>query len=267
LCHRDDEYPPEFHAVLREMQSRHFWYRGRHRFVLEATRRWRRGVDALSAIDLGCGCGAWMRYLSDHDGMNYGELAVADSSLEALQYAREVLPDRVQRHQVDLMNLRWSARWDLISLLDVIEHLPDDTAAMAEVARALKPGGVAIVSVPAMPQLWSFNDELAGHQRRYVRGDFVRLASNAGLELCDSRYFMCLLSPLLFLSRWSASRKLKTATRDEIRRAMIDMHRVPAAPINGLLSAVFGLETYLGHWLRLPFGSSLLGVFRRAATA
>jgi SAM-dependent methyltransferase len=176
--------------------------------------------------------------------------------------AGAVLPAGVARYQIDLMNLGWDEQWDVVFLLDVIEHLPDDGGALREAARALKPGGLLFVTTPALTQYWSYNDELAHHLRRYHRRDFAELAQAAGLELCDARYFMFLLSPLYWLARRRG--RIETMT-DAQKRALMDRtHQVPSAPVNQALTAIFAAETPLGHWLRFPWGTSILGVFRNS---
>ena len=257
--------PEEFDfGLLFEMQKDHFWYRGRHRFILEAFRRWcyADNGDSLRVIDAGCGCGGWMDYLLKHFARRPAECAVGDSSPEALEYASQVLPPEVERYPIDLMSLGWENRWDVIFLLDVIEHIPDHELAMREVASALSPGGFAVVTVPAFQQLWSFNDEIAGHQRRYTIADFAQLSEAVGLKLCDARYFMFFLSPLLAFSRWLAERNVSKMSQDERQELAEKMHRVPSPLINTTLKAIFGLETPLGHRISFPFGSSLLAVLR-----
>lgn len=266
VAHRDEEYSSDGFAILREMQTRHFWYRGRHRFLLHALRRVlasaeHAGSSPLAAIDLGGGCGGWVRYLADRLPERVGELALGDSSLTALQMSAEFLPPSVSRYQVDLMRLNWRERWDVIFLLDVLEHLPDDAGALREVAAALRPGGTILVTMPALDCFWSYNDEVAHHQRRYDRAGLRRLAERAGLRLVQARYFMFFLSPLLWLSRrrpgvaaLSAEEKVRLAER---------AHRVPPAPVNALLTGVFGAETPLGHWLPFPWGTSILGVLSK----
>ncbi len=161
------------------------------------------------------------------------------------------------------MNLGWTERWDVIFLLDVLEHLPDDGRAMAELAGALAPEGVLFVTVPALQAFWTYNDELAGHRRRYCRADLARLARSAGLVLRDARYFMFLLSPLLLASRWLFMLRHRRATWERRTNVMDRTHRPPGRVLNAALGAVFALETPLGHWLRFPWGTSLLGVFKK----
>jgi SAM-dependent methyltransferase len=224
------------------------------------------GNRQLRLLDLGCGCGGWMRELTGQLEIPSAELAVADSSLEALRYVGGLLPERVARYQTDVMNVLWENRWNVVFLLDVIEHLPDDRGALRQVWKALEPGGIVFLTTPALQRFWTWNDEVAGHQRRYSKADFVTLSRETGFELCDCRYFMFFLSPLLVLSRWLTRRRASASSPDRVRELMRAMHRVPSPVANTLLGAVFACETPLGHYLPFPWGTSLLGVFRKPAT-
>jgi SAM-dependent methyltransferase len=260
--HRESEYAEHGFNTLSTMQKRHFWYLGRHRFLLAALRRFQpTSVQPWTAVDLGGGVGGWVRYLCDHRPTLFRPLALADSSLVALRMAGLILPEGVQRFHVDLMDLGWTDYWDVVFLLDVIEHLPDDLQALREARQAMKPGGLLFVTTPALPQFWSYNDDLANHLRRYTRRDFARLAASAGLQLCDSRYFMFLLSPLYWLIRRRPM--IDTMTADQQRDLMIRAHRIPARPINAALSAIFAAETPIGHLISFPWGTSILGIFRK----
>jgi SAM-dependent methyltransferase len=269
--HRDEEYDPSAFDVLAEMQDDHFWYRGRHRYILHALQSilagtGRLGRGELRSIDLGGGCGGWVKYLQRQAGSTFCEIALADSSLRALRMARAGIADDVSCYQADLMNLGWEARWDVAFLLDVIEHLPDDIAALRQVHTALKPGGLLFVTVPALRCFWSYNDDLANHLRRYSRKDLETLALQSGFKLLRSQYFLFFASPLLYLARRFAP-DLKAMTREDIRAHLARTHRTPPARINGLLDRVMALEEALGRHLSYPWGTSLLGVFGKADDA
>jgi len=244
------------------MQEKHFWYRGRHRFLLAAVDRYTRSQQApLSAVDLGGGVGGWVRYLADRRADRFQSLALADSSDTALKLAKNTLPASAKRYQIDLMSLGWENQWGCAFLLDVIEHLPNDTEAVRQAAQALKPGGYLFITTPALKQFWSYNDELASHQRRYNRNDYRDLALRTGLELCDARYFMFFLSPLYLLSRMKPG--IAKMSDEEKKALVLKQHGIPAKPINTTLSAIFFAETPVGHWMRFPWGTSILGVFRK----
>src|SRR5262249_19286267 len=92
VTHRDEEYDQQGFETLLQMQQDHFWYRGRHRFLLEAVRRTLRFSHNalrrhLAAVDLGGGCGGWIAYLNQKALGVFGELALADSSRQALDLA------------------------------------------------------------------------------------------------------------------------------------------------------------------------------------
>jgi SAM-dependent methyltransferase len=264
--HREDAFESGGFEQLRAMQDRHFWYRGRHRFLMHAVRRALRlrGVTAAPRVlDLGGGCGGWLRYWQSHAGIAARELALADSSPRALEIAAEELPEEVGLYQADLLDLKWSGRWDLIFLLDVIEHLDADDRALDQVREALVPGGLLFVTAPALRAFWSWNDEISGHRRRYRAADFRRLASSSGLALVDARYFSFFLSPLLWLSRFLTQPRTPRARRGRLDRRVEAMHRVPHPVINDLLSVCFLSESIVGHHVRFPWGTSILAVLRK----
>ncbi len=268
VTHRDDEYDPNDLDVLREMQSRHFWYQGRHRFLLRALQDELKlqstPKDAVCAIDLGGGCGGWIEYLQKRLPSRFTELALSDSSLRALEFAGASVRKGVNRYQTDLLSLGWENRWDVVFLLDVLEHIPEDVEALQQIQRALKPGGLLFVTTPALRYFWSYNDELAHHVRRYAKADFERLAQTTGLRLLSAHYFMFFLSPLLWLSRLHRP-DLEHMSEENLRRMIERSHRVPGRPANGLLSFIFALETPLGLKLPFPWGTSILGIFKKAS--
>ena len=250
VAHRDDEYDSRWFEILLDMQARHFWYAGRHRFL-------------LAAVDLGGGCGGWVRYLNERATGMFSELALADSSAEALAMAEKVVGPDVAREQIDLRQLPWKDKWDVAFLLDVLEHIEEDAAVLGQIRRALKPGGLLFVTTPALRFFWSYNDEIVHHVRRYARADYRRLAEAAGLEFIDARYFMFFLSPLLLASRLGTRRKAAAMGSEEVKKLLARTHKVPWGPVNGILRGVFSLETPVGLHVRFPWGSSILGVFRR----
>lgn len=261
VVHRDEEYDSREFAMLRRMQDRHFWYRGRHRFLLDAVRR--HVETPARVVDLGGGCGGWIDYLARRADFPIEELALADSSQAALDLAADALPQGVARLRVDLLDLPWKSRWTSAFLLDVIEHIPDHAEALRQVYDALTPGGTLFITVPALQRFWTWNDDFARHQRRYHRRELMDLGVECGYEVIDARYFMFLLSPLLLLSRAATRRNVQDASEEERRALAMKMHAVPPAPINGLLTAAFGLETPLGRLVRFPWGTSLLAVLRK----
>lgn len=267
LVHREEEYPSEGASRLYKMQRRHFWYLGRFRFVMYALRatlnRQVTNVGDVSAIDIGGGSGGWIDYVQSYAGELFDELAVGDSSLDMLRFSKKVLGERANLYQVDALDLRWRKRWNIIFLLDVLEHLTDPTAALVSSYEALKPGGAVILTLPALQLLWSHVDELSGHTKRFCRRDICSFVEDTGFELERSRYFMFFLSPLLLIRRRGQKLDVSSLSEEEIARIFEENDRVPFAPLNRILTAVFSLETPLGYWFPFPWGSSLLAVLTK----
>lgn len=264
--HRDDEYDEKGFGTLVQMQGEHFWYRGRHKLLLnvlkkEIPRRFGEAND-LRAIDMGGGCGGWLEYLHAHEAGMFQRLALGDSSRRALSLAEAVVGPFATRYQIDLLDLPWLAEWDVIFLLDVLEHIPDHEGVLRQIVRSMRPGGLLFVTTPALTFFWTYNDDVALHQRRYCRQDFRILADRAGLTLLRADYFMFFLSPALLLSRL-LFRPPESATPEQRREYLARTHRVPAPPVNELFSIVLSMEAAMVNSIRFPWGTSILAVFRR----
>ena len=264
--HRDEEYGEAGFDVLLQMQREHFWYRGRHELLLkvvnkEVARRFTNTTD-LRAIDMGGGCGGWLEYVHACDAGMFQGLALADSSVRALTLAEPVVGSFAARYQIDLLDLVWSEEWDIVFLLDVLEHIPEHRRVLEQVRRSMRPGGLLFVTTPALKFFWTYNDDLAHHQRRYCRQDFKALARDTGLELLRTDYFMFLLSPALLLSRM-LFRPPAAATPEQLQDHLARTHRIPAQPMNNILAKAFSIEAHLVNRVAFPWGTSILAVFRR----
>ena len=148
-----------------------------------------------------------------------------------------------------------AGHYDLVALLDVLEHVTDDSAALAAIRGRLKPGGALLVTVPANRWMWSAHDVAHHHHRRYRRGEIAALAREAGLEVELLTHFNTVLFPLIAAAR-IAGKALKRESADD---------SMPPAPLNAALKGLFGIERHLVGRLPLPFGVSLIAVLRRPA--
>ena len=264
--HRNDEYDEAGFEVLIQMQREHFWYRGRHKLLLKVLKKELLGQfgnkTGLRAIDMGGGCGGWLEYLHEHSFQTFSELALGDSSLRALSLANPIVGSFATRYQIDLLNLGWREEWDIVFLLDVLEHIPNHVEVLRQIHRSLRPGGLLFVTTPALKFFWTYNDELAQHQRRYDKQDFKVLAKEVNFELLRTEYFMFFLSPALLVSRM-LFRPGASATEEQLRAHLARTHRIPTQPINQLLTKLFSLEATMVNFVNFPWGTSILAVFKR----
>ena len=191
---------------------------------------------------MGCGTGGNLTLLS-----RFGSVEAVEYDAEARAVAERKSGYRVGfcalPEQLDVEE----GSFDLIVLLDVLEHIEDDVAALRRVREKLAPGGRVLVTVPALPWLWSEHDATHHHFRRYTPATLRRSAEAAGLQVVRLGFFGTLLFPLVAATRL-AKKALGMRGADD---------RMPGPWLNGLLRHLFGLERNLVGRLPLPIGSSL----------
>ena len=176
---------------LAELEDAHWWYRERRHLLAKAIADLKPG----RALDVGAAGGGNTRVLRDHGwqavALEYGEegagvargrgLATLRSDATRLPLAEDSL--------------------DLVMAFDLLEHIVDDDAAVAEVQRVLKPGGTYLVAVPADPRLWSSHDEAVDHVRRYTRAGLLGLLERGGFDVLDVMSWNVLLRPVVAMRR------------------------------------------------------------------
>jgi SAM-dependent methyltransferase len=160
---------------MHELEARHWWFRAKRRMVFALLERW--GRAGGRALDVGCGTGITLLELpSRFRGLGL------DPAAEAVALCRERgLSELVRGSATDIPLPAGAA--DVVLALDIVEHIEDDRAALREIARVLSPSGVAVLTVPAFPFLWSAHDEALHHKRRYTRRLLEQRLAEAGLAV------------------------------------------------------------------------------------
>ncbi len=237
---------PAYVAAHIEVSRCHWWFRARLA-ILVACLRHALPRRPLRLLELGCGTGDVLAALEE-----FGE-AVGMEAPPALAAVarRRGLDVRDGRLPSDLVVPEGWA--DVVLLLDVIEHLDDDLAALGAARRALASGGTLVVTVPAYAWLWSVHDVVLGHRRRYTSTGLARLAARAGFGVERMTYFNTVLFPVL------VARRLWKRLRGETRH---DLEDTPPL-LNAWLERAFALERHVLTRAALPFGASLLMIARR----
>jgi SAM-dependent methyltransferase len=242
-------FRPDRLARIAAAERTHFWFDGRRRLVAQLLDRHGPSAGA-TVLDLGCGSGSSVELLLERGYRAIG----LDARPEGLAALRARRPDAwLVRAEAERLPFRDASR-DAVLALDVLEHV-DDAAALREIARVLRPGGLLVASVPAHAWLWSFRDEDAGHRRRYSRRGLQGALEAAGLGVVELRAYQFFLLPLVAAGRLAGrgSRRVR------------DAEDLPRPAVNRALAAVNRLEVRLGRRVRWPAGSSLLAVALRPA--
>jgi SAM-dependent methyltransferase len=235
---------------MAELDSSHWWFVARRKILEDVIRRIVRPPENARILEIGCGTGHNLAMLSKFGTVDASEL---DDSARAL--ATERFGRKIEAAALPDLSVFPEAQFDLVALLDVLEHVADDRSALAAIRTRLKPGGKLLVTVPANPWMWSAHDVAHHHHRRYRRAEFERAAREAGYEIELLSPFNSLLFPLVAAARIAG----KLTGRESADDAM------PPPPLNSVLRAIFGIESALVGRVPLPVGVSLVAVLRRPA--
>jgi ubiquinone/menaquinone biosynthesis C-methylase UbiE len=233
-------------------EATHFWFHGFRGYVAPAIRGIAAGRRDLQILDCGCGTGYNLKTLLQPYGRTFG----FDFDRDAIRRARGTGRPLV-RADIQRIPFR-SNTFDLATSFDVVQSVPDDRAAVRDMARVLKPGGSVVLNVTALDVLRGDHSDVWGELRRYTRDRAAALVRDAGLEPTRISYLFGSLVPLMLAVRRAQAmrRRYRAPTGDE------DL-TVPSAPMNLALTALVRAEVALASRLTIPFGSSLLIVARK----
>ncbi len=236
-----------------ELEQWHWWFRGRQR-VLETVlaNELGRATD-LVVVSLGCGPPDGLTWLLRWAGGRGRVVGVDAEGYQGRTATGSIIYTVGDVQAVPLV----SGSFDVVLALDVLEHLDDDTAGLRESFRLLKPGGLLVVTVPAMPSLWGGQDVVSHHRRRYTRASLYRAFVRSQLPRPRLTFFNTLLFPIIAGVRWTRLGLGFSA------RNRSDFDDNDPGLINELLAGVFAAERYLVGKVPMPFGVSLLAVAHR----
>lgn len=230
---------------MAELDEVHWWYRARRRILEQLILRKIQMPKDARILEIGCGTGHNVLMLQ-----RFGEV----DAVEIDSAAREIASKRLGRPVIDvpLPNLPGveDGRYDLVAILDVLEHVSEDEEALRSIARKLRPGGKILITVPAHPWMWSAHDVVNHHQRRYTKKALKRVVAESGLKLDMLSYFNSLLFPLAAAARLAGRVTGKDDSDDTL----------PPAPVNKLFDWLFGLERHAIGRISLTPGVSLVAI-------
>lgn len=233
------------------LQENHFWFIGRRAIFFDQLERELAGRRNLKVLEIGCGAGGMLKPLA-----RFGEVYGIDVAADYVQACGERKLAKMVTGSGDSLPFA-DASFDVVALFDVIEHIPDERKTLAEVRRVLKPDGTAFFSVPAYQFLFSQNDRVVHHQRRYTAGHLRMRLEEAGLRVKKLSYFNTMLFPLISAAvvtlklkeRWFGLPPGETNLDHEFK-----------GPLNSLLAGVMSSERLLLRHMSFPFGHSLLAM-------
>ncbi len=240
----------------------HWWFSSRTRALNTVMAPLLSGKPNLKLLDVGCGAGNMIHHLSQ-----YGQVKGLEIDERPVKKARERGYDVQQFDATQPMPFADNT-FDAVTTLDVIEHNRDDLAILADSFRILKPGGYMIITVPAYMWLWTHNDDLNAHVRRYTAGELRQKLTQTGFEISRVTYNNFFIFPVaasLLLLRQATDRK-KVLASHHLSQDEYQVELEPASPVvNGVLTGVGKVEAGLMRQIDLPFGTSLIAIGQKPA--
>ncbi|MDQ1728045.1 MAG: hypothetical protein QOD33_170 [Pyrinomonadaceae bacterium] len=246
------------YAIMRRVEESHWWFAGRRRIICSFLRRVSRELLSahaaraesaeLNILDVGCGTGANLEMLAE-----FGTAEGVDVSAEALEFCRERGLIRVKQGAAEMLPYEPDS-FDLVTGLDVVEHLDDDLAGLREMNRVLRRDGRALLFVPAFMFLWGVQDDISNHRRRYTLRELKRVVRQAGFVIERASYVnLSFFAPILFGRLLMRVTKFRPESENNLTIGFL----------NGVLGRILGAESVALRYLNFPFGVSIICVARR----
>ncbi len=236
----------EAYSRLDQLEGEHWWFKARRTILNEVLNSLRAGRTGLRVLEAGCGTGGNLRMLN-----RVGKVSAFEPDTGALRLARSKSGCEIRMGHLPEGIPYQEGRFDIVVALDVIEHVSHDAESLSALRAQLKPGGRLVITVPALPWLWSRRDVHQHHKRRYTRTTLEHTLQQAGLKPVTLTYFNMLLFPLIAAVRAAKSMAGKAPESDDA---------LPPEPLNRLLHIVFASERHLIGRVPMPIGVSLLAV-------
>jgi SAM-dependent methyltransferase len=234
--------------LLDEIEESHWWFVGK-RLILRAL--FDSYPKGLRFLDLGCGTGGILR-----DWMGDNTCLGVDRSPLALKICKKNGFGSLVRGDLTQLPLRPDS-FDIVMLMDVIEHLPDDVGFLRDVSRVCSKGGRVVIAVPAFQLLWSQHDVTFEHHRRYSASQLEKVARAAGLEPERITFTNSLLFPVALVWRLLSYRLGLGRFAPKH-----DFWPIPRW-LNALLTQLYKVEAWLLRRMDLPVGVSVVCIARK----
>lgn len=238
-----------YYDAYARVETEHWWFRVRREMIHNLIGKYTKSKD-LTILDMGCGTGALLKELS-----RYGRASGVDFSDRAVEFCKSRGIADVQQARAESLPFPDKV-FDVVLALDVIEHIEDDKAALKELERVTKTGGIIIIFVPAFMFLWGITDEASNHFRRYTKQELIRKVEDTGAEVVRASYFNTFLFLPILLVRWG-SRFMPKAKRPEHEVSL------PSGIMNKIFYSIFKLESMIFRYSNFPFGVSLAVIAKK----
>lgn len=235
-----------------QLEEKYWWHVAKRRLVQGLLKARLSDYKNKVYLDVGCGTGKMLEEMSKW--RDWKKTIGLDGSDEALRFCKKRQIAETKKADFEKKLPLDENSVDVITSLDVVEHINGDEKLLKEFWRVVKPNGYVVVTVPAYEWLWTYWDDILGHKRRYELIQLKKKVEKSGLEVEKISYFYGFLLPIAVFFRMLKSLMNKKSASDFIT--------LPDA-LNNFLLKIIGIENTLIQKVNLPFGLSLVCIARK----
>jgi len=244
-----DKMPAEHYRSLADIEDFYWWHQIRYRVACSLLDRHAGPSMDLRFADIGCGTGGFLRYIRRRGVVRPVGFDSSETALRCLERFG------IAGHAIELeqpFSLP-EAPYDVITALDVLEHVENEHAFLQSIRQNLRRDGLLLLTLPAHPSLFSDWDRRLHHFRRYSRRGIEALLRQHRFQTLEASHFFSFVMPLALVRRWTGRYDGRTACE------------FPAVPdrLNRLLLGLGRIELDILRYVGLPFGTSLFAIARR----
>lgn len=241
------------YSEMFNLEGKHWWFVARRAYLKQVISKFYKDKRGLQFCEIGSGTGGNLKMLSEYAVVDSVEMNdesrqyIVDKNLPGVRYVSAGhLP----------YDLPYNDHYDGVFLLDVLEHVEDDRAALREIKSLMKEDTYLTLTVPAYQWLWSEHDVVNHHHRRYTRKKLSQMVTQEGYEICYSSYFNSILFPLAAINRVTN----KFRKNAEVKNTTLSM---PKPIVNSIFQRLFEMEKLFPTQCSVPFGLSIIVVAKK----
>ena len=239
------------YAIMNRVEDSHWWYVGRRAilesFLLEIINNPKSKIQNPKLLDVGCGTGGNLEMLE-----KFGQAEGVDVSDDALEFCKS---KGLKVHKGLAEELPFDDEsFEIVTALDVVEHLDNDVAGLKEMHRVLKTGGKSLIFVPAFMWLWGVQDDVSNHRIRYTKSQITERLEKVGFEIERATYAnWTFFAPILAGRTLMKVMGIKPESENNVN----------ISALNGVFGKLFGAERFWLKNFNFPFGVSIVIVAKK----
>lgn len=241
--------------LFARVEDTHWWFVGRRIIIFRALEKYSAKRKGLKILDIGCGTGGTLEHIKQ-----YGTVYGIDPSALCIRHCKQKGLKNIYKSSATKLPFE-DATFDVVLMLDVLEHVKNEQLAIDEAKRVLKKNGILMLTIPALPWIWSAHDTAQGHYKRYVAKDMQLIAKRHLLSLLCINYFNFIFSAPIALIRIISN--FPFFNQFNKYESTVNLNTSKNYYLNKLLLTVFKFEITLSQYIRYPIGISLLAVYKK----